>query len=301
MKRTLLRAVVPFVAIMLMAYSGAQAHVICGDRVFPTTLTMDDPGVSDELSLPTIALTPSGPSNGYGYEWDKTITEDLDIAVNGNYVSQAGPAGSLNGWDNITLTLKDQHPCIQHWEHEELVWSLGLVREITGTGSKQLTSAGAIDSAGYTAPTFYFGKGLGDLPVPFLRPLAITGELSRQFSDSPAMSPNAWNYAASLQYSMPYLQQHVKALKVPQWIARLTPVVEVAMSSQDGSSPTGTISPGLLYDADNWQLGAEAVIPANAATWQSQGTGFIIQFHVFLDTFYKDWFGKPLFRTNLWK
>ncbi|MGH7659617.1 MAG: hypothetical protein ACRENA_01695 [Vulcanimicrobiaceae bacterium] len=301
MKRILLRAVLPLVALMLMAHSGAQAHVVCGDRVFPTTLTMDDPGVSDELSLPTIALTPtpSGASNSYGYEWDKTITEDLGFAINGDYVSN--PAQGQSGWDNITITLKDQHPCVEHYEHEELAWSVGIVREITGTGSKQLANAGAIDTVGSTSPTFYFGKGLGDLHAPFLRPFAITGELSRQFSDSPATSPNAWNYAASLQYSMPYLQQHVKALKVPQWITRLTPVVEVAMSTQDGSSPTGTISPGILYDANNWQLAAEAIVPANKATWQSQGTGFIVQFHVFLDTFYKDWYGKPLVRTNLWK
>jgi hypothetical protein len=301
MKRTLLRAVLPLAAFMLIMHSAAQAHVVCGDRVFPTTLTMDDPGVSDELSLPTIVLTPtpSGQTNVYGYEWDKTITEDLDVAINGDY--QIQPSQSLSGWDNITLTLKDQHPCIQHHEHQELVWSLGLVRLMPGSGSAQLRNAGAIGSVGTTAPTFYFGKGLGDLPIDYLRPLAITGEVSRQFSDSPGVSPGAWTYAASLQYSLPYLQQHVKALNAPQWVTRLTPIVEVAMSSQDGSSPTGTIAPGILYDSNSWQLSAEAIIPANNATRQLQGTGFLIQFHVFLDTFYKSWFGRPIIKRNLWQ
>ncbi|MGB6600073.1 MAG: hypothetical protein WBE77_03200, partial [Candidatus Cybelea sp.] len=63
----------------------------------------------------------------------------------------------------------------------------------------------------------------------------------------------------------------------------------------------GTISPGLLYDAPTWQLGAEAIIPANGATRQGQGTGFIIQYHLFLDTFYKSWFGRPLINRNLWQ
>jgi hypothetical protein len=280
-----------------------EAHVVCGDRVFPTTLTLDDPGVSDEMSLPTIVLTPtpSGESNVYGYEWDKTITEDLDFAVNGDYATQRGSTQNLNGWDNVTLTLKDQHPCIQRYEHEELVWSVGLIRLVPGSGSAQLRNAGAIASVGSTAPTFYVGKGLGDLPVDYLRPLALTGEVSRVFSDAANTSPSAWTYAASLQYSMPYLQQHVKALNVPQFVTRMTPIVEVAMSSPDRGSPTGTIAPGILYDANNWQLGVEAVLPANKTTRQTQGTGFIIQFHVFLDTFYKSWFGKPLFKGNLWQ
>ncbi|HEY1867043.1 MAG TPA: hypothetical protein VGG70_02035 [Candidatus Cybelea sp.] len=284
--------------------SAAQAHVVCGNRVFPTTLTMDDPGVSDEMSLPTINLTPTptAQSNSYGYEWDKTITEDLGFGINGGYLTQRSPGQNLNGWDNITVTLKDQHPCINTRPHEELVWSVGLVRLIPGTGSTRLRNAGVIDDVGSTAPTFYFGKGFGDLSADYLRPFAITGELSRVFSDTPTASPSSWAYAVSLQYSMPYLQQHVKALNIPQFVTRLTPLVEIAMSSSDsGGPPTGTISPGILYDANTWQLGMEAVIPANGATRQSQGTGFIIQYHQFLDTFYKSWFGRPIIKRNLWE
>jgi len=289
------------VVLAALAHTAAQAHVVCGNRVFPTTLTIDDPGVSNELSLPTIAFapTPSGENNVYAYEWDKLITEDLGFAVNGNYATQRG-AQSLSGWDNLTLTLKDQHPCVERYEHEELVWSVGIVRLIPGTGSTQLRNAGAIASVGATAPTIYIGKGLGALRVDYLRPLAITAEFSRQFSDTPSVSPSAWTYAASLQYSMPYLQQHIKALKVPQFVTRLTPIAEFAMSSPAGSSPTGTIAPGLLYEAKTWQLSAEAVLPATATTRLSQGTGFIIQYHVFLDAFYKSWFGKPLVKKNLW-
>lgn len=295
--------VAAFVFWMLMLRSASQAHVVCGDRVFPTTLTMDDPGVSDEVSFPTITLTPTSSSqnNSYGYEWDKTITEDLDFAINGDYATQRNPSRHLAGWDNITVTLKDQHPCITRHPHQELVWSVGLIRLIPGTGSTQLRNAGAIAAVGSTAPTFYFGKGLGDLSAGYLRPIAITGEVSRVFSDSPAMSPSAWSYAASFQYSVPYLQQNVKALHVSQLVSRLTPLVEIAMTSPDVGSPTGTIAPGLLYDAPTWQLGAEAVIPANRTTRQVQGTGFIIQSHLFLDTFYKSWFGKPIINRNLWQ
>src|SRR5579864_2980135 len=96
------RPLVAFVAALtfiLITRSVAEAHVVCGDRVFPTTLTMDDPGVSDEVSLPTINLTPTptAQSNSYGYEWDKTITEDLGVAINGDYATQNSPTQRLAG------------------------------------------------------------------------------------------------------------------------------------------------------------------------------------------------------------
>lgn len=279
----------------------AMAHVVCGNRVFPATLTLDDPGVGDELSLPTIQVTPipSGQTVDYGYEWDKTITQDLGFAINGDYFTQHSTAGSLNGWDNVTLTLKDELPCI---EDHELAWSVGVVRVLARTGSSQLRAANAIPTVGSTTPTFYIGKGLGDLPIGYLRPFAITGDIGRQISDSPNVSPNAWTYAGSLQYSVPYLQQHVKALNLPDFVSRLTPLVEVSMTSPTAGATTGTIAPGVLYDADTWQVGLEAVIPANNATRQLQGTGFIAQFHLFLDDLVSNTpLGKPLIDKDLWQ
>jgi hypothetical protein len=284
----------------------ADAHAVCGNRVFPATLTMDDPGVNDELALPTIQYTPipagggnpSGSSTDYGVEWDKTITRDLGIGINGDYYTQRGAGQTLSGWDNVTLTLKDELPC---WEEHEFMVSLGVVRELAGTGSQRLINAGAIDGVSSTAPTFYVGKGLGDLPIGYLRPLAVTGELAYQISDWQRNTPNEWDYAFSIQYSLPYLQQHVKALDMPDFFARLVPVVEFAFSSPRNMPATGTIAPGIFYEADTWQAGIEAIIPANRATRQSQGTGFIVQFHVFLDDVLPTTLGRPLIDVNLWQ
>lgn len=306
MKRTLWCAAGLAAVIWLGASSSASAHAVCGNRVFPATLTMDDPGVGDELSLPTIQYSPipatggssAGHSIDYGFEWDKTITRDLGVAINDDYFTQHGGAQNLHGWDNLTVTLKDELPC---WDAHEFLASVGVIRNFARTGSSQLINAGAIGNVSYTAPTLYVGKGLGDLPVGYLRPLAITGELSRQFSDSPEVSPDSWAYAASLQYSVPYLQQHVKALNLPAFMGRLIPLVEFSYASPDHGTPTGTIAPGLLYESDTWQLGAEALIPANVATRQKQGTGFIVQFHLFLDDILPNTLGKPLFDKDLWQ
>jgi hypothetical protein len=286
----------------------AFAHAICGNRVFPATLIMDDPGVGDELSLPTIQYQPIPGSGGnppgriidYGLEWDKTITRDLGFAINGDYLTQRGAGqNDLQGLDNVTVTLKDELPCID--SHEFLV-SLGVIHEFAGTGSSLLRHAGVIDSVGSTTPTLYVGKGLGDLPIGYLRPLAVTGELGYQISDSPSLSPNQWAYAASVQYSIPYLQQHVKALDLPAFVGRLVPLVEVSMSTpQNGGQTTGTIAPGVLYEANTWQAGLEMTIPANSATRQTQGLGFIVQFHVFIDDLMPNSLGKPLINRDLWQ
>jgi hypothetical protein len=294
--------------VMVAAVHAAQAwaHAVCGNRIFPATLVMDDPGVGDELSLPTIQYLPIPAADGspaghvldYGFEWDKTITRDLGFAINDDYFTQRGAGQDLNGWDDTTLTLKDEIPCD---EDHEFMMSVGVIREFAGTGSAQLLRAGAIDTVGNTSPTLYVGKGLGDLPIGYLRPLAVTGELGYQISDSPPVIPNQWNYAASLQYSMPYMQQHVKALNVPDFVGRLVPLVEVSLSSPQVGSTIGTISPGVLYEANTWQLGLEALIPANGSTRRLQGNGFLVQFHLFLDDIFPASLGKPLIDKDLWQ
>ena len=61
-----------------------------------------------------------------------------------------------------------------------------------------------------------------------------------------------------------------------------------------GNGPTtGTINPGVLYEARYFQVGAEAVIPANSATGSKVGVVFQIQ--VFLDDIFPKTFGHPLF------
>ena len=92
---------------------------------------------------------------------------------------------------------------------------------------------------------------------------------------------------------MPYLQQNVKALDMPAFFTHLIPLVEVSFASPTHGPTTGTIAPGVLYEGGTWQAGVEALIPANSATRQSQGTGFIVQFHLFLDDIFPNSIGKP--------
>src|SRR5262245_57404519 len=40
--------------------TNTRAHEIVGNRFFPATLAIDDPGVTDELALPTISMSKTG-------------------------------------------------------------------------------------------------------------------------------------------------------------------------------------------------------------------------------------------------
>ena len=57
--------------------SPAFAHAVCGDRIFPATLGIDDPGVGDELALPTLTWQPQGSDGTREFDatfsWTKTI------------------------------------------------------------------------------------------------------------------------------------------------------------------------------------------------------------------------------------
>jgi hypothetical protein len=48
------RAGLSGLAIMVIPSGESLAHEIVGNRFFPATLGIDDPGVNDELSLPTV-------------------------------------------------------------------------------------------------------------------------------------------------------------------------------------------------------------------------------------------------------
>jgi hypothetical protein len=306
-----------------LSLHAAQAHVIAGDRVFPVTLTIDDPGVSDEVSIPAFTYSRSGADGGtgpghefdFGFEYDKTITDNTALIFNDGYdVHQMNGSKTQAGFENLYITGKWQ--AYTNAAHE-FVASLGIIREIGGTGT---THTGG-DRYGSTAPTAYFGKGLGDLPIGFFRPLAITGELSyviadhklkqiQQASASTGSSPfdtgiasqfnngtnNAWSGGFSVQYSLPYLQSQVKNIGLPDFVGNLIPVVEVTWSAPAGSpsaqGTTWTVAPGVIYLAQWGEIGLEALIPANKAAGTNVGAVALV--HFFLDDLMPTSLGKPL-------
>ena len=159
---------------------------------------------------------------------------------------------------------------------------------------------------------FYFGKGFGDLPIGWARAFAITGELSYQIADKklkvtgtdpdsgdPLFNNGTWNQWAgglSLQYSIRYLQSQVKDFGLPEFVNRLTPLVEVAWSSPASQPNLGhtqyLIAPGIAYTAASYAVTVEALIPGNKQT--GSHVGAIAQFHLYFDDLFPTSLGKPI-------
>jgi hypothetical protein len=101
----------------------------------------------------------------------------------------------------------------------------------------------------------------------------------------------------SLQYSMRYLQGQVKDLGLPEFVNRLTPVVEVAWSSSASrpsqNSTQYLVGVGVNYTADWYGVGVEALIPGNRQT--GSHVGVIAQFHLYFDDLLPHSLGKPIF------
>lgn len=283
----------------------AAAHVFAGPRIFPVTLTFDDPGVADEATLPQFEYEPSSQGqHKYDFEWeyDKTITPTTALIYNQGWDILHQPGEKTHtGFENVFLTGKWQ--AYTNADHE-FVASLGIIREFNG-GYSTVQVGG--DAYGSTAPTIYFGKGLGDLPIDMLRPLAVTGEASYIIPDrrlnsteDNSGSPQAWSAGFSVQYSIPYLQTQVKDYGLPVFIGRMIPLVETtwyspASSPASGFPATLTVAPGVIYMANTYQVGLELLIPANKAT--GQHVGFLAQLHFFLDDMFpRSIIGRPLFQ-----
>ena len=308
-------------AVALISLTPASSHEIVGNRMFPATLAIDDPGVADELALPTVSMTktgdtPSARETDISAEYAKRITEDFAISFAPAWTrvhAPGGPAGNgASGFQNIETTLK--YRTFSNAEHE-FVLSTGLSVEWGGSGAQDV---GADRFTTYT-PTLYFGKGFGDLPTSlnWARPFAITGQIGYAIPGASSTvtvdpdtgdvgieyNPRVLVWGASLQYSLPYLKSAVADVGLPDFVNHLIPIVEASMETpvsntfSSGTVTTGTVNPGVIWVGQAMQVGLEAVVPINRQSGTS--VGVIGQMHFFLDDIFPQTIGRPIFASGI--
>ncbi len=276
-----------------------MAHGFEGDRFFPPTISTDDPFAVDELSLPTVDLlhNPSSPGTpvtremDIGGEFDKEILPNWDVEFSDVFTLLHPKTGeTTNGWQNFDLGTK--YELIQAPDHE-FIFSIGLDWSIGGTGGKSI----GVDSFSTFTPSVFFGKGFGDLPdsMDMLKPIAITGVVGEDLPTE-AQDSNALEWGLAFEYSLLYLEQHVKDTGMPEPFRNMVPLAELVMTSPEnrgGGVTTGSVNPGVLWESRYFQLGAEAVIPINSHS--GPNVGFIINVNIFIDDLWPHIFGHPLF------
>jgi hypothetical protein len=317
-------AAVTFVGFALYGAGPAAAHCFAGARFFPATLTVEDPCVADELSLPTISSFKTGdiPANrqlDISGEFSKRITDDFGVSVGRTYTRLWVPGGpGAHGWQNLETTFKYQ---FLTWPQSEFVLSAGVSVEWGRTGNASV----AAEKFHTVTPTLYVGKGLGDLPSSFgfVRAFGLTGQVGyaipswRRTVSISSIDPDTGDidfdeerhphflqYGGSIQFSMPYLKTNVIDLGLPDVFNRMVPLVEASFSTpvrnvvtnanvwDENNRTTGTVNPGLIYVADKFQIGVEAIIPINRAS--GKGVGWVAQLHFYLDDIFPSTIGRPI-------
>jgi hypothetical protein len=311
-------------AASLAGIGPALSHTIVGQRVFPATLAIDDPGVNDELGLPTFSYF-ANPDNSNEFDFNgayqKTITYNLSFSIADtfthltNALKSDGTIGTINGWKQLRTQLK--YVPYENPEHEFIVSVAGSVAW-GDTGNASI----APDQFSLLTAKGFFGKGFGDLENEWLRPFAVTGEVDYTWSTHPidvtgvdsfgnvliSQTPTVLTYGVTLQYSLLYMNAFVH--EVPPFFRNLIPTVEAVfitpVSNIGPSVPgavlgthetLGTVQPGVFYigrlGGVSFEVGAEAVIPINLASGRHVGAMAILDF--FLDDMFPDSLGKPLF------
>ena len=297
----------------LLACQHALAHGFAGKRFFPATLTIDDPFVADELSLPTVSYQkfnasgdePATRETDFSVDLSKRVTENFGIGFGATYLQLKPQDGDTQrGFDNLAASLKYQ---FFKNDEREAIASLGLDVDIGGSGSKHVGR----EAFSTFTPAVFFGKGFGDLPqeMKFLRPLAITGQLGVSIPSSARSTtvnedgdmtveqhPNFLQWGLAFEYSLIYLQSNVQDVGLPVPFNRMVAVVELPMSTglnRGESRTTGTVNPGLIWSGQYVQLAVEAQIPINSRS--GHGVGWIAQLHFYLDDIFPHSIGKPLF------
>jgi hypothetical protein len=130
-------------AILLVPLSECAAHEAVGNRFFPATLGIDDPGVNDELALPTVSSfktgdNPSVRQRGISGEFAKRITEAFAVSFGSTY-THLSPSGGptrmgANGFQNFDTTFK--YRIFKDPVHE-FVMSVGVHIEWGGTECRE--------------------------------------------------------------------------------------------------------------------------------------------------------------------
>ena len=201
------RAGLSGLAIALLPLGESLAHEIVGNRFFPATLGIDDPGVNDELAFPTVSSfktgdDPSFRQRDFSGEFSKRITEAFAVSFGSTYSRLSAPGGptgmGANGFQNLETGFK--YRVFKDPAHE-FVMSVGFSVEWGGTGA---ASVGADPFNTYT-PTLYFGKGFGDLPdtLSWIRPVAVTGQIGYAIPGRRSTTTLASTPIAAIRRSIP--------------------------------------------------------------------------------------------------
>lgn len=296
------------VVIAIAVPATGWAHGVVGKRFFPTTLTIEDPFVADELSFVVEHIKgPEGKETELELEIQKRLSLDFSIGFGGahriirpseGHGDEHGEegeheesSGSAYGLSNPTFSLRYQ---FLRDASRELAGTIALDIEAGGVGAKRVEAL----SGTTLGPALQIGKGFGNLPewAGWLKPVAVTGSLGINFllnnRGETEGAQNSLGWGTTIMYSIPYLQSFVKDVGIPWPFSRLIPIVEfngdTLLTGENSGDTTAFLNPGLIWAGKYVQLAVEAKIPLNDIS--GRHVGIIGLLHFYLDDIAPDIF-----------
>ena len=262
--------------------STASAQEVVGKRMFSDTLVISEPFVEDEVSpsflrllRPRTADTPRGWVTEVDLEIKKRLTPSFEVSIATGWLRLDPTTGaSRSAAENLEIGLKYE---VWRSEAREAIAALALRWDVGGTSGSPDRIVGE-ESFDTLRPSVLVGKGFGDLPEPLrlLRPFAVTGSLGAIVPTKGSEEhPDRIQWGGVIEYSLPYLTSFVSDIRLPGFVARVVPLVEVdfqtAVDRRAAGQTTGTINVGGVWIGRAVQLGVEMVIPANDRTSPALG------------------------------
>jgi hypothetical protein len=300
------------VSAALLASQAASAHGIAGNRLFPGTLSFDDPAVADEATLPNFSNLNHPVDGGnvtdnrINWSFSRLLTPTVAFVVDNSWIHRDWGVSQRSGFDVANLAIKSE--VYRNNLHETLV-AASLTWGIGHSGAKGV-GANAPDTI---KPGIFFGQGFGDLPesLTWLRPFGITGAvilehptggiatnlgidpLSGQLGPMLTRHVDTLRWGFAVEYNTLYLTKRVgNGLPKEEPLNQFVPLVEFAFESAGGRQTIATMNPGLSYVANTWQIAVEAIVPLNRVSGHNIGAR--TQLLLFLDDLAPSLFGKPL-------
>jgi hypothetical protein len=290
----------------------AQAHGIAGNRLFPGTLTFDDPAVADEAILPNFSHLshPDGggdvTDNRINWSFARLLTPTVGVVIDNSWIARNWGVTQRSGFDVTNLGIK--------WEvYRNNPGEALVAASLTwGIGNSGAQGVGA-SAPNKIKPGVFFGKGFGDLPdgLSWLRPFGVTGAVvlehptgsistnlgfdpvTGQLGPMLTRSVDILHWGFAIEFSTLYLTSRFTGRPPKEEpLNQFVPLVEFAFDSSSGTKSIATMNPGLSYVAAGWQVAVEAIVPLNSVS--GHGVGGRTQLLLFLDDRAPALFGKPL-------
>ncbi len=285
---------------LMIIGTNAWTHGYVGKRFFPSTISVNEPFISDKIALP-VYRTESTANDGQAIwvtnpqlQYSKTIMQDFQVSATASYLHIQHPnEQTRNGFDDWEVGIR-YNTFIS--VPTESIFSVGLNATLGGTGSHVVNA----DSTTIISPVVLFAQGMGILPdsLKFLKPLGVTATLGPNINTG-SYDVSSISWGISVAYSLPYLNQFI-AHSNSLIMDHVVPVIEFPFTkcTQGACSGqiTGTIDPGVIIYNNYGQVAIEALIPSNSKTGSK--VGGVIQLYLYLDTVAPNSLGKPLFVNN---